>query len=276
MSWLGLKHKGVEILYPEEWNLVVDGLDLLKHYADESLRISSLTSLPSDIIPDQDNVRRLGDPSRSWSEVNAYYGYFREEVYVKGRKVIKDQDPIFIADIYEEARTKITYAVNESKVGDIYLKILDIVGKLDVRISEVKASVDDVYQAILDLPNRMNERVSEQVYSAKEITANDSVDFTVESRDKYSALIVTVRATYNASATAGVRIRWLYSPDGSNFDSPKDAESAGNYEDLTFEKGKTRQRTVVVPLFTPYVKVEIVNLDTSYSVIVDVWKTLMR
>lgn len=34
MSWLGLRHKGVEILFPDEWNLVVDGLDLLKQYTD--------------------------------------------------------------------------------------------------------------------------------------------------------------------------------------------------------------------------------------------------
>ena len=29
MSWLGLRHKGIEPLFPEEWNAVVDGLDWL-------------------------------------------------------------------------------------------------------------------------------------------------------------------------------------------------------------------------------------------------------
>ena len=118
MTWLGLRHKGVEPLFPSEWNAVVDGLDYLKHYTDSltvgKLDRAELQALASDIIPDQDNTRKLGDPSRSWSEVNAYYGYFREEVYVKGRKVIKDQDPIFIADIYEEAIRSISYAVDLS------------------------------------------------------------------------------------------------------------------------------------------------------------------
>jgi len=32
MSWLGLTHKGVEPLYPDEWNRVVDSLDILYGY----------------------------------------------------------------------------------------------------------------------------------------------------------------------------------------------------------------------------------------------------
>ena len=32
MSWLGLRYKGYEILYPDEWNRVVDGLDILYAY----------------------------------------------------------------------------------------------------------------------------------------------------------------------------------------------------------------------------------------------------
>ena len=73
-----------------------------------------------------------------------------------------------------------------------------------------------------------------------------------------------------------MRVRWLYSPDGTNFDSVEDAEAQGNYEDLSFAAGETRQRTVLVPIFLPYVKVQVVNLDTSVSVTVDAWTTLMR
>jgi len=32
MSWLGLRHKGTEPLYSDEWNKVVDGLDILYGY----------------------------------------------------------------------------------------------------------------------------------------------------------------------------------------------------------------------------------------------------
>ena len=92
----------------------------------------------------------------------------------------------------------------------------------------------------------------------------------------WSALVVTVRATYDSNATAGVRVRWLYSPDGTNYDSPEDAEEQGNYEDLSFEAGKTRQRTILIPIYTDNIRVQIVNLDSSYAVTVDAWTQPMR
>ena len=115
----------------------------------------------------------------------------------------------------------------------------------------------------------------ERVLSAQTIGAASASEFTVRG-EGYSALVVTVRATYDASATAGVRVRWLYSPDNTNFDSPEDAEDAGNYSDLTFSAGATRQRTVLIPLLQKYTKVQIVNLDSSYAVTVDAWKVLIR
>jgi hypothetical protein len=87
---------------------------------------------------------------------------------------------------------------------------------------------------------------------------------------------LTVKATYNAAAAAGVRVRWLYSADNVNFDSPEDAEAAGNYETLTFTAGATRQRTMVIPFLQPYVKVQIINMDTSYPVMVSCWTTRLR
>ncbi|RLF09260.1 MAG: hypothetical protein DRJ98_08410 [Thermoprotei archaeon] len=115
----------------------------------------------------------------------------------------------------------------------------------------------------------------ERILSAQTIDAASASEFVVRG-EGYSAVVVTVRATYDASTTAGVRARWLYSPDNTNFDSPEDAEDAGNYSDLTFSAGATRQRTVLIPLLQKCTKVQIVNLDGSASVTVDVWKTLIR
>ena len=108
------------------------------------------------------------------------------------------------------------------------------------------------------------------------IGVGGSSEFTITDTEGYSAIAVTVKATYNASASTGVRVRWLYSPDNVNFDSPEDAEDQGNYEDLTFSAGATRQRSILVPIFAPYVKIQIVNKDSSYGVTVDVWYTLIR
>jgi len=118
--------------------------------------------------------------------------------------------------------------------------------------------------------------IATQVLSAKSIAASGTENIDESGLDGYSAIIVIVKATYDASATAGVRVRWLYSPDGSNFDSSDDAEDAGNYEDLSFSAGATRQRTVLIPVFTDNIRIQIVNQDVSKAVTVDVWKILLH
>lgn len=102
------------------------------------------------------------------------------------------------------------------------------------------------------------------------------VSFDVYSPSAHSAVVITVRAAYDVNATAGVRAVWLYSPDGVTYDSVEDALSAGNYEDLTFAPGIIRQRTLLIPLLQPYVRVMIINLDTIESPIVTVWRTMFR
>jgi hypothetical protein len=41
MSWIGLRYKGVEILTPEEWNLVVDALNELNTRAFKKLQLGT-------------------------------------------------------------------------------------------------------------------------------------------------------------------------------------------------------------------------------------------
>jgi len=117
--------------------------------------------------------------------------------------------------------------------------------------------------------------IPEKVLNSVSIAASETEEFTITA-DIYSASIITISATYNASATNGVRVRWLYSPDNSLFDSPEDAIDEGNYKDLTFSAGATRIRTIIIPHLQPYVKVQIVNLDSNYGVTVTVWKTFMK
>ena len=115
-----------------------------------------------------------------------------------------------------------------------------------------------------------------QDLSSYTIAAGKAAEITKSGLEGYSAIIVAVRATYDPSATAGVRVRWLYSPDGVNFDSPQDAEAQGNYKDLSFAAGETRQRTILIPIFSDFIKIQIVNLDGTYDVVVDSWSWLMR
>jgi len=122
-------------------------------------------------------------------------------------------------------------------------------------------------------PERSN---PEKAIDAQTISAGSTQDINLSSLEGYSAAVVIVKATYNASATSGVRVRWLYSPDGTNYDSEADAEARSQYYDMSFAAGTTRQATVLIPIFAPYIKVQIVNLDSSYSVEVTVWKLLLR
>ena len=116
----------------------------------------------------------------------------------------------------------------------------------------------------------------DKVLDSVTVAAADSISFPVSNTNGYSAIVLTIKATYNTSATAGIRVRWLYSPDDITYDSEDAAENEGQYQDLVFVAGATKVETVLIPIFQPYIKVQVVNQDIGYAVIVDVWKTLLR
>jgi len=119
MSWLGLTHKGTEVLYSDEWNRVVDGLDILYNYLGSTVKVSDLPKLPSDVAPDQDNARELGKETRAWKDVYAYYGYFKVGAYVGDKPVLKDGDPVitkkFIDEAYLQIQNIYSYVLDTNK-----------------------------------------------------------------------------------------------------------------------------------------------------------------
>ena len=122
------QHKGIEPLYPDEWNAVVDGLDILYRYVAQLEERTNFEALKSDIKPAVDNVYDLGDVERSWREVWGHIGYFKDALYVQGRPVIKDGDPISVFDILEDARRKITLAIDYSTLlYSIYAELVRLV-----------------------------------------------------------------------------------------------------------------------------------------------------
>ena len=107
MSWLGLRHKGIEPLYPDEWNAVVDGLDILYAYVADSVKFEDLPRLPSDVAPAEDNRFKLGYENRRWSEVHGVYGYFDGDLYARGSRVLVDGDPVQVYRFIGDARSDI-------------------------------------------------------------------------------------------------------------------------------------------------------------------------
>jgi len=272
------------------YNFSPEALDQLrktiKTGIDESSRLISIESYTKDVsdrfrkisIDEYGNIGvRLNVPVEVSVEAPAQIYSFSTEA----REQLKESVKTAI-----DTSTKITSIeayIKDVRDKTISLKI-DAYGNIGVTIAEpideygnvrVKPHEETLRTVIREELAPVREGV-EKILEAYSISAGGKAEFTVTSTSKYSALVVTIKASYDPNASNGVRIRWLYSPDGVNYDSPEDAEAQGNYEDLTFEKGKTRQRTILIPLLLPYVKVEIINLDTGYSVTVDVWRTFVR
>lgn len=148
-------------------NAIVDALNMLYDIGQESVKYSDLSHLPYDIVPDADNTRDLGDPARAWRDIYAHYGFFSDNVYVQGRRVLKDGDPINLYDIFEPAKEKITQAIDASSqiaetksyVAEIRDKIvrinMDTYGNIGVVISEpideygrVRTIVEDTFKPV--------------------------------------------------------------------------------------------------------------------------------
>ena len=69
-----------------------------------------------DIKPALDGVFNLGNPSLKFANVftnsvNADLGYFANNAFVQGKRVLKDGDPIYVADLFAPAESKIVDAL---------------------------------------------------------------------------------------------------------------------------------------------------------------------
>jgi len=193
MSWIGLGHKGVEPLYPDEWNRVVDALDILYGYVGDldsrKLDRIELLYLKSDIIPYYGGRWKLGDDGREWLAIYGVYGYFKSEVYVQGKRVIKDGDPIRIVAFIESAKADVEklYSVmldirdymrsTLSSTGTDSWRVeiaLDKAGlakestqaaikqdtaNLDVPLSELRAKIEEVYGVVRELNDKIQRKI---------------------------------------------------------------------------------------------------------------------
>lgn len=100
-------------LVTEDWyDLLVDYLEELGYGG----VITAYGYVMKDLIPALDLCIKLGIPIRRFLEVHAGYGYFSSAVWIQGKAVLKDGDPITVEDIGTAARQKITDAFDYSKV----------------------------------------------------------------------------------------------------------------------------------------------------------------
>ena len=103
-----------------------------------------------------------------------------------------------------------------------------------------------------------------KVIDVSSISAGGYVDSDIIAFPKEAAL--TVKVTYNSSASNGVRVYILAcsDPQCSNIDS-ENTTDAFTYFEPSFSAGATRQKTVNLDLLPKYGKIRVRNLDSSYA-----------
>ena len=107
-------------------NAVVDGLNQLYGYVRE--------------------VQLRGTAEDPWQQLYGYYGYFFYDLYVQGRRVIKDGDPVNIYDIFEPAKERIRQAIDESKVpSESTLQALYGVVSKEALQKEIRSVLEEIY-----------------------------------------------------------------------------------------------------------------------------------
>jgi len=171
MSWKGIRKKGTEILTSREWNLSVDALDELY-----GMLTDGTATINVDTV-----LARTGSFSESVNTavVNAATGNFDEAVFVQGKPVVKDGDPVQIYQFYDVAVSQITKAVDEAKVTeyaretrDVAVRIrMDEYGNIGVVIAE---PIDEYGRVAVSAPSELLEEFK-SVSSYGSITATENV-----------------------------------------------------------------------------------------------------
>ncbi len=62
---------------------------------------------------------KRGDPDNPFNMFYGFYGFFDQALFVQGKPVIKDGDPISLYDIFSYAQQKITSAIDSARITSI-------------------------------------------------------------------------------------------------------------------------------------------------------------
>jgi len=113
-----------------------------------------------DIKPIEDLALELGLPDLRWRDLYAGYGHFTYDVFVSGKRVLKDGDPIYVADIYAAAREKITQAIDYAKVTGYTAElpvIRSVLEEIKADVSMIEATTRSIYSgySLVDIYSKL-------------------------------------------------------------------------------------------------------------------------
>ena len=112
--------------------------------AEERVTFEDLKNLKQDVKPAEAGKFLVGDEGREWLAIYGFYGFFDSDVFVKGRRVLKDGDPITVSDISDLVKGKISQAIDQTKTREFIEEIrnkavklrMDEYGNIGVIIAE--------------------------------------------------------------------------------------------------------------------------------------------
>jgi len=113
------------------------------------------------------------------------------------------------------------------------------------------------------------------------IVAGQYGDVNIAIPEGYTGMIAIVKASFAATdaTTTGVRIVYMYSFYGIDYDDEDNAVDAGNYEDMVIPTGQigvVRQRSFIIAALAPYVRLRVKNLDAANDVTINLWRVIVR
>jgi len=191
------------------------------------------------------------------NKVVARIGEFSESLTLQGKTVLKDGDPIQIERYHDTALSQLISVIDSS-----------------TKIRLIEDALKDLIDKVREL--RPDRSLPVKNLSNYELGAGSSVNIDLEVPGGWSIVVLTIRVEFNLNASGGVVIRWLYSQDGESYDSVEEADLRGNYYEPVFEPGSVRQVTIPILVLTPYLRILVSNIDTTYHHIVTAWTLMAR
>ncbi len=119
----------------------------------------------SSLIPYAPSIVDVGSAYKPFRNIFADYGYFNENAFIQGKRVLKDEDPIYIADVFPVAQRKITYAIDDSYYVRLVLSANEKLADMLLELEALKLKTDQIYE-------RLHETLDVDVLST-ESTASD-------------------------------------------------------------------------------------------------------
>ena len=123
-------------------NSVVSALNELDERISEVGEPFDPEHLTESIIPEYDLMLDIGSPTQRFYAYYGYLGFFDGDLFVQGKRVIKDEDPINIYDIFQPAQDKLQQAFSNALAKGII-----IVGPTDP-YGNVRVSIENAFAPV--------------------------------------------------------------------------------------------------------------------------------